>query len=410
MLRGFKFRLYPSPEQEAELLKTIGVCRLVYNLALEQRRDHWRRFQAATGSAISFASQSRELTELRAQCHWIAEVERATVEQSLRDLDMAFRRFFAGLSGYPRFRRRGSSDSFRFKGCDTRVVTLNRHWAKVRVPKVGFVAFRSCRALLGNIRNATISLVAGQWFVSFQCLIGHEAQPTTLPAVGIDRGVANTISLSSGEHFSLPASLAKVDRHKRRAQRVLARRKRGSNRRNRQLQRVARLAARTARVRRDWQHRVSTDIARRFGHVALEKLAITNMTASAAGTVDAPGRNVAQKRGLNRSILEQGWGAFATMLAYKLEERGGTLHEVPAAYTSQTCAECGTIDSRSRESQARFRCRHCGHEAHADTNAAREILRRSTASMRVEGSGCAPDETRTGVAISRHENPPSLAA
>jgi putative transposase len=147
---------------------------------------------------------------------------------------------------------------------------------------------------------------------------------------------------------------------------------------------LSRITAKIARVRADWRHKATTDIARRFGRVSIEALQIKNMTASGPG-----------KRGLNRSILEQGWGAFERTLAYKLEERGGVLVKVDPAYTSQTCSACGTIDKASRKSQASFACRHCGFASHADTNAAINILRRGTASMLAEGSGCAPTETRT---------------
>ena len=171
----------------------------------------------------------------------------------------------------------------------------------------------------------------------------------------------------------------------------------GSNRRKRALARVSHLSAKIARVRRDWQHKASLDIATRFGDVALEDLKIRNMTASANGTIAEPGRNVRQKAGLNRAILNQGWQSFETILAYKLEERGGTLTKVDPRYTSQTCSACGCVDRRSRESQARFSCIHCGHEAHADTNAALEIKRRrNTALLDVEGRRVAsPDEAST---------------
>jgi putative transposase len=193
--------------------------------------------------------------------------------------------------------------------------------------------------------------------------------------------VANSIADSTGGVAHLPIS---PETSLARAQRVLSRRKRGSNRYAKQRLRVARLKAKQARIRKDWIHRTTTDIARHYGHVVLEDLNTKGMTAKGRG-----------KRGLNRSILEQGWAMFATMLAYKLEERGGTLEFVNPAYTSQTCAECGMVDSRSRKSQATFECVHCGHADHADINAAKNILRRSTAFMRVEGRQWPPGETRT---------------
>ena len=215
------------------------------------------------------------------------------------------------------------------------------------------------------------------------------------PSVGVDRGVANTLTLSTGERLSLPGSLEMIERRRRKAQRIIARRKRGSRRYVQQRARLARLQARAARIRKDWLHRASTNIADRFGIVVIEALKIKNMTASARGSLEQPGRNVRAKAGLNRSILEQGWHAFEVMLAYKLEERGGTLIKVTPAFTSQTCSACGAIDARSRESQASFDCVHCGYRAHADVNAAINILRRNTAPKLVESSHQRLREART---------------
>jgi putative transposase len=209
--------------------------------------------------------------------------------------------------------------------------------------------------------------------------------------------------------MSVPSSLNAIERLHRNAQRVISRRKKGSKRRLKAIQRAARLSAKRARIRRDWHHKTALGIAKRFGTVVMEDLKITNMTVSAAGTVDAPGTNVRQKAGLNRSILNQGWYAFETILAYKLEERGGNLIKVPAMYTSQTCSSCGTIDRKSRESQASFVCQHCGHRDHADVNAAINILRGNTASMRMEDSRKATVEVRTGLGREVHENHLALA-
>jgi putative transposase len=268
------------------------------------------------------------------------------------------------------------------------------------------VKFRDTRPMIGVCKNATISHDAIGWHISFNREIEHEAPVNICPAVGIDRGVANTLALSTGEMLSVPKSLNAIDRQCRSAQRVLARRKRGSNRRARQLRRCAKLSARRARIRRDWHHKAALAIAQRFGTVVLEDLKIRNMTASAKGTLAEPGRNVRQKAGLNRSILAQGWRSFETILAYKLEERGGTLTKVPATFTSQTCSVCGCIERRSRESQARFSCVHCGHEAHADTNAALEILRRwNTPHLRMEGLHQHSVEVRTEKGLTSLGNP-----
>ncbi|PSK81558.1 putative transposase [Limimaricola soesokkakensis] len=214
--------------------------------------------------------------------------------------------------------------------------------------------------------------------------------------------------LSSGEALNIPGKLRLLNRKKRKAQRVVARRKRGSVRRVKALRRVARISARAGRIRRDWQHRVTLDLARRFGTVVLEDLKTKNMTRSAAGTADAPGKNVRAKAGLNRAILEQGWHSFETLVAYKLEERGGYLCKVDPRHTSQTCSSCGAVDRESRKSQAAFACTTCGHRAHADHNAAINILRRNTASMLVEEGHWLSGEARTGRGLATSENPPAL--
>lgn len=381
--RGFSFPLKPTPAQAEVLGQWVGVTRLVYNLALEQRRDFWRQYRAAEGRPISVASQGRELTALRAEYDWIAAVPQSGLEAALNDLDRAFTAFFGG-GGYPRPRRLGVNDSIRFRGRDVTVRPLNAKWAEAKVPKLGWVRFRQTRSFPLVIKTVTLTRRSGHWSVAFACGIGEApADLSVLPAVGVDRGVANTISLSTGEHIRLPDT-ERLERRRRKAQRILARRKRGSQRHARQRRKVARLHSRAARARNHHLHVASTDLARRFGVVALEALDVKAMTSRARD------KGVRQKAGLNRSMLAQGWTRFAAMLEYKLEAAGGRLVYVPAAFTSQTCSACGVVDARSRKSQAVFACVHCGHEAHADTNAALEIRRRSTALLSVEGGHFGP--------------------
>lgn len=393
--RGYRFRLYPTPEQEVILRQHVGVCRLVYNLALEQRRDFWRQYLQKTGKHISFASQCRELTELRAAFDWIAAAPSAAQSYALRDLDTAYRAFFSGRAGYPTPRRKGGSGGFRLNGCCVATRALNSKWAALRVPNLGYVKYRPSAVMLGSLKNVTISCRAGAWYAAFVCQREVEVAGSTLPMVGIDRGISQTLTLSTGEHLQSPP-VARLSSRVKLAQRVLARRRRGSRRYAAQKLRLGRLSARVARIREDWSHRASISVARRFGSVAIEDLNIRGMTGSAKGTLADPGRNIRQKAGLNRAILEQSWGRWATLLDYKLAERGGVLISVPAAYTSQTCASCGVIDARSRKSQAVFNCVACDHTDNADVNAAKEILRRSTAWLDVEGSVSRPLKRQLG--------------
>ncbi len=388
--RGYRYKLAPTPEQSAIFRHFAGVCRLVYNLGLEQRSTWGRKHR------IGFAGQSRDLTRLRAEFEWVRSVYVSCQQQALRDLDLAFQNFFAGRASFPRPRKRGINDSFRFPGREVETKRLNARWSAVRLPKVGWVKFRDTRPKRGTLKNATVSLDATGWHVSFACVIEHDAPVPRPESVGIDRGVATTLALSTGEMLRLPEGLEQIESRKRKAQKVVARRKRGSNRRRRAQARVARLQARQARIRRDFHHRAALNIAQRFGVAVLEDLNTRGMSASARGTVAKPGRNVRQKAGLNRAILNAGWYQFQTILAYKMEEMGGQVVTVPARFTSQTCAACGVVDARSRESQARFVCVECGHYDHADTNAAIVIERRwSTPLLDVEGLHKRPYEAST---------------
>lgn len=397
--RGYRFKLCPTTEQEALFRQFAGVCRLVYNLALEQRATWGREHR------IGYVRQAADLTRLRAEFDWVRAVYVSCQQQALRDLDRAFLNFFAGRACYPRRRKKGVDDAFRCPGREVETRRMNGKWSAVRLPKIGWVKFRDTRPIRGAVKNATVSRDASGWHVSFACEIEHEA-PAPLPdSVGIDRGVSTTLALSTGERLMMPASLSRIDRQRRGAQAVQARRKRGSRRHMLARARVARLAARMGRIRRDFHHKATLGIAQRFGVAVLEGLNTKAMTASAAGTLAEPGRNVRQKAGLNRAILNAGWHQFATILAYKMGERGGQVVTVPARFTSQTCAACGVVDARSRESQASFRCVACGHSDHADTNAAIVIRRRNTTLLDVEGLHQRPCEASTGEGLPIFENP-----
>ena len=369
-IRGYVYRLKPTQEQDALFRRTAGVCRLIYNAALEQR-SRWGK-----SHKLNAATVSRELKDLRAAFDWIGDVSQTAQAAALNDLDKAFQNFFSGRAGFPSPRRKGVNESFRFLGREVSIRRINRRWAEIRLPKTGWVRFRDTRKIDGEIRNVTVTLTPLGWHISVavkRSLPDREALPTS---VGIDRGVSVPVMLSTGEAHYLPEQLARVESRKRRAQKTLSRRKRGSKRYARARRRVASLAAKAARIRKHWQHELTTSLANRFGVVVLEKLKTKNMTKSAKGTAEEPGKNVAAKSGLNRAILNVGWFGIETKLAYKLAERGGSIAFVDASYTSQTCSCCGTVDAKSRQSQARFACVECGTELNADLNAAINIERR----------------------------------
>ncbi|MCZ0962431.1 RNA-guided endonuclease InsQ/TnpB family protein [Paracoccus benzoatiresistens] len=415
-IRGHVYTLNPSPEHEDMLAQTVGVVRLVYNLALEQRRI-WGGRQCRDGSRLHFHSKSSsgELSALRRAFDWIGAVSQTAQNQALVDLDQAYANFFAGKAGYPRPRKRGVDDSFRQAGREIELRQLNGKWAEVKLPKIGWIRLRLTRPLRLradgrlDIRNAAVRRRSGGgWEISIATRCEIADRPVPDSAVGIDRGAAVPFALSTGEMIRLPGTVKRRERVIRRAQKDLSRRKRGSQRYAKAQRRLAKLKARDARARSHTAHVLSRRLVRDHGMIAIEDLQTRSMTASARGTLEAPGRNVAQKAGLNRAILNVGWHALERMLGYKLTETGGILVKVPAAYSSQTCCACGHVDRRSRESQAIFACTACGAASHADTNAARVILQRAlagadektagrgnTPSLDVEGKALPPCETST---------------
>ena len=367
------YRLYPTSEQAQQMAQIAGSCRFVYNLALEQRRDWYR-----PGRKFNYASQCREVTALRAEVEWLKAAPVHTLQQALKDLDRAYQNWWAGRAQAPTPRKKGLHDSFRFPDpVSIKVERTGNSSGRIKLPKLGWVKLRGWYAIPGDICNATVSRRAGQWQVAVQWQ-REDAEPTPaiLPAVGIDRGVAVFAAVSDGTSIA-PVNHGKTAlRALRKAQRNLSRKKRGSANRRKAIRRVAKIQMRVANAREDFLHKTTTAIAQNHGTVVVEALKVRNMSASAKGTVAEPGKKVRQKAGLNRAILDQGWGAFRIMLGWKLAERGGTLVEVPAAYTSQTCAACGVVDASSRRDQSRFVCTGCGHAANADTNAAKNILQR----------------------------------
>ena len=370
IVRNYRNKLKPSAKQEHLFRQFAGVCRLVYNLALEQRRTWEKSHGCNKHTACS------DLKLLRSEFSFINEVSQTAQNQALMDLDKAFQNFFAGRASFPSPRKKFINDSFRFVGREITVEQLNKNWCRIKLPKIGWVKMRLSRPVEGQIRNATVKRDALGWHVSICTTREIEDQSAMQSATGIDRGVTVPVMTSEGEMFYLPDELQKVEKKRRKTQKIASRRQRGSKRYNKVQKRVSRLSAKCARIRDQWQHEVALNLSKRYGIVVLEDLKTKNMTRSAKGTLEEPGRMVKQKSGLNRSILNVGWHGLQMKLKYKLEERGGYLELVDPKHTSQQCSCCGTIDKNSRKSQDLFECQTCGSTMNADHNAAINILRR----------------------------------
>ena len=367
-----RYRLLPTPAQEAVLREHCAHARYVWNLAVEQHA-HWRPGRAA---APGYLEQCRQLTAARAEHPWLAAGSQTVQQQAPRDFAQARTAFFDphNPARRPGWRKAGRDEGFRIvgrRGRQWEVRRMSRRVGQVRVPKAGWVRFRWSRAVPAGVKSFRVTLDrAGRWHVAFAAVPDPVPAPGNGQTVGIDRGVAVAAALSTGELLCVPGLTARERQRLRRLERKLARAMRGSNRRSRVKHAIARLRARETDRRTDWAEKASTDIARRFDVIKVEDLRIVAMTRSGKGIRENPGRNVRQKAGLNRGILRSGWGLLVRRLA---EKAPGRVEKISPAFTSQRCSACGQVDGKSRESQAVFRCTACGFACHADVNAARNI-------------------------------------
>lgn len=366
--KAYKFRLEAKPDQEAFIRQQAGCCRFVWNKALalqKQRLD-------AGEKVLRYADLCKQLTGWkREEATFLAEAPIHALQQTLKFLDQAIMEAFdkKNPKRFPVFKKKGrATDSFRHPDC------FKLDGNRVFLPKIGWVRFRKSREVEGTPRNVTVSRRGEHWYVSIQTEreVSEPVHPAT-SAVGIDMGVARFATMSDGSFLEPLNSFSKIEKRLAKEQRKLARKQKFSANWQKQKAKITRLHIRVADARNDYLHKASTTISKNHAIIVLEDLRIRNMSASAKGTVDAPGRNVRAKAGLNKAILDQGWYEFRRQLEYKQAWRGGKVVAIPPHYTSQTCPACGNISRENRKSQARFAC-ECGFSENADHVAAINIL------------------------------------
>jgi putative transposase len=363
-----RYRLVPTAAQEAMLRDHCAHARFVWNLAVEQQ-SWWR---PGRDGAPGYLEQCRQLTDARAKFGWLRGGSQMVQQQALRDFSQAMANFFAGTHGRPIWRKARQDEGFRIVAIKPEHVRRpSRHVGEVRIPKVGWVRFRWSRAIPVGVKSYRVTLdCAERWHIAFAAIPAPIPAPGNGEVIGIDRGVAVSAALSTGEMLQVPRLSPRRQRRLRRLQRKLARAARGSNRRACVKHAIARLKACDTDARKDWAEKTSTDLARRFDVIRVENLRIWSMTRSAAGTAQSPGRNVRAKAGLNREIMRSGWG----LLVRRLEDKAPCrVQKVNPAFTSQRCSACGHIAAESRESQALFACVACNFTHNADVNAAKNI-------------------------------------
>ncbi|MGP3966877.1 RNA-guided endonuclease InsQ/TnpB family protein [Streptomyces sp. 6N223] len=315
-------------------------------------------------------------------------------QQALRDFAKAKQACFTSGFGEPTWRKKHQHEGFRVIGTDrvpeyhqdgspklnakgkhvmgrcVVVQKLNRRWAQVKVPGCGWVRFRLSRSGLPRAKTFRVTFRNGQWHIAFAVIPEPIATPGTGEIIGIDRGVTITAALSDGRKLNCPQLTTRERAQICKFQRRAAHAPKGSARKTAEYAKVAKLKAREANRRKDWCEKTSTMLAGSHDLIRFEKLNIKNMTRSARGTVEQPGKNVRAKAGLNRGILAPGWGLLRQRTEHKAP---GRVEDIPAPYTSLRCSACPWIEKKSRESQADFECVSCGFTCNADENSATNV-------------------------------------
>ncbi|MBT2491223.1 transposase [Streptomyces sp. ISL-96] len=385
---GHRARLALSSAQAGALDRQAHAARTLWNLL----HDWWTMLPR---DKRTLAAADAAIRQARAEVDWLGALPAQAAQAVLKTYFQAWKNCWERQAGAPEFKAR-----FRTvmsvdvpQGRDLHVVRVHRRWGMVNIPKLGRIRFRWTKDLPVGSRADNNNRITGArlvkdafgWHIAFRVqTLTPKPEPHTGPEVGIDVGITIPLTLSDGEQYDhgswlTPKEQAKLLRWEQRAAHRKEHREKGertSRRLTRAYDQIARIRATAKRRRDDWQHKTTTEIAVKYGTAVVEALTITNMTASARGSIEAPGRTVAQKAGLNRSILGEAWGRTVELLTYKLAHRGGTLAKVPAPGTSQRCSQCHTVTPGSRESQAVFVCKNpaCGWAGNADHNAARNHL------------------------------------
>lgn len=366
MERGFKYRIYPNESQRDQIARTLGCCRFVYNRALDVKKTAY----SETGKSIATNDLIKMIPAWKRdpETSWLAQVDSMALQQSIRDLDRAYKNFFrrvreGGKPGFPKFKsRRHARQSYRTNG--GKVLDRNH----IALPKLGTVRAKVSRPLQGRFISVTVSLdAAGRYFATFLCIdVPSKDAPATDREVGIDLGVETLATLSDGTKIENPRHLKKYERKLAREQRRLSRRKgarkgeKQSRRYLKQRKRVARIHANIADARTDALHKVTTMLADENQVLCME---------------DLNAKGMMKNHHLAKAVTDASFGEFARLLEYKCDERGRSLVKIGRFYpSSKTCSACGHRLDALPLSVRSWDCLACGAHHDRDVNAARNIL------------------------------------
>lgn len=373
-LKAYKFRLYPTRKQQERLQWTLDRARELYNAALQERRDAYRM----AGTSITYHDQANQLPEMKQDREEYQDIHSQVLQDVLRRVDKAFKAFFrrvksGAMPGYPRFQGYRRYDSFTYPQVGFSLTHDNR----VCLSKIGSVKVTLHRPLEGKMKTCTIKREGNQWYVVFACEVEQAPLPETDEAIGVDLGLLHFATLSTGETIENPRYFRKSEKKRKKLHQSLSRKKRGSHRRKKAVQRVAKAHRKVRNQRADFLHKASRMLVNQYGVIVFEALQPSNMSKRATPKQDENGKYLpnggSAKSGLNKSIVDAGWSQFVQYCTYKAEDAGRIVVQVNPRYTSQVCSGCGTV--KKKELSERWHSCDCGTELDRDHNAALNILR-----------------------------------
>lgn len=393
--KAYKFKIKTNVREKIFFSKAAGCVRLVWNKSLALQKANCEYINQQFARLGGHAMNENEAKKLKKYLYkeyfptgfdiitkalvpiwkkseefaFLNECPAQSLQKPLGDLDKALFKAFTKKSGFPKFKKKGNRDSIYFpQGFKIKD-------NKVFLPKLGWVKFFKTRNIEGVIKNVTVTSDGlGNWFASFCTEEERTIERRVNGEIGVDLGVTNFLALSNKEIIKKPKSIKNLLAVKKRVARAVSRKKKGSNNRKKAALVFKKIETKIANIRKDFLQKTSTTLSKNHAVIVVEDLKILNMSKSAKGTKELPGKSVKAKSGLNREILSNGWGDFRAMLKYKQEYSGGVFLAVNPKNTSRMCSACGVIDGNSRVRQEWYACLHCGHEIHADTNAAINIL------------------------------------
>jgi len=388
-----RIRLYPTARQAAALAVMLDVTRELYNALLQQRRDAYRLRKVTVTTKMQYA----DLTALRAEDGRLRAVYREAEDAVLHRLDLAMAAFFrrcrrGEAPGYPRFKSWRRWEQLEFPHGD-RALRFDQPQQRVNIPGVGPIKLRKGRQVPATYGRAWLVRKNDRWYACFECERAVRPLPPRNEVIGVDRGVHVLAALSDGRLIANAAVGEKRKAATARLQRELesASVRDGAGRvinarehsRMKARERLAGAKEREANARRDYAHKVARRLVNGADVIALEKLSLRAMIRSARGSVERPGRHVRAKAGLNRRLLDSGFGLLRQMIVAKAEEAARTVVEVDSRFSSQECSHCGHVASESRRRRC-FCCVGCGYRNHADVNAALVIRGRAQLARKSE--------------------------